>query len=234
MDILCVLTDSHKKLFDNFFIKTIPSPEKVIVKKVEVEGDGHYKSKSWQTAVNSKTKHVVSYLEKVEDSTIFLFSDVDIQFFAEFSFERLEKELIDSQKDILFQKEKSNDDSYTINSGFYIAKSSENLLSFFLKVLESLNNSEVKSDQKIINMLLADSNIKWGFLPFNYYAWSHGFPPPITVYCHHANHAGKINKKINQMKFVRAYVEGGYIKKKLLHILSKINVKLKILKRNFI
>ena len=66
MDILCVLTDSHKILFDNYFIKTIPCPENVIVKTLDLEGDGVYKSKSWQKAVNTKTEFVVSYLKKVE------------------------------------------------------------------------------------------------------------------------------------------------------------------------
>ena len=45
MNILCVLTESHKILFDNYFMKTIPCPENVIVKTLDLEGDGVYKSK---------------------------------------------------------------------------------------------------------------------------------------------------------------------------------------------
>ena len=56
---------------------------------------------------------------------------------------------------------------------------------------------------------------------------SHGFPPPNPIFCHHANNDAKIKKKINQMILVRQYVEGGYIKKIFILILSKINLKLK-------
>ena len=230
MDILCVLTDSHRILFDKYFIKTIPNPEKVIVKTIDVEGDGHYNSESWQKAVSKKIEFVLSYLIKVENGTIFIFSDVDVQFFPEFNVELVRNELIKSKKDILFQKETSNSDSMTVNTGFYVAKSSPGLLKFFNDVLEALKNSKIKNDQTCINMLIKDSLINWGYLPFNYYAWSHGFPPPNTIFCHHANHAGIINKKINQMILVRAYVEGGYLKKKFILLLSKLNMKLKILK----
>ena len=223
MDILCVLTDSHKILFDNYFIKTIPCPENVIVKTLDLEGDGVYKSKSWQKAVNTKTEFVVSYLKKVENDTFFIFSDVDIQFFPDFSLELLKNELIKSKKDILFQKEFSkksifrkdfsNKNKGEVNAGFYIAKSSSRLLKFFLQVLEALNNSEIKSEQKCINLLLKDSSISWGFLPFSYYAWSQGLPPPGMIYCHHANSAPTVKSKISQFEFIKNYYDSNYIGK---------------------
>jgi len=231
MNILCVLTDSHKILFENYFIKTIPCPENVIVKTLDYEGDGVYESINWQKAVNTKIEFVISYLKKVENGTIFIFSDVDVQFFPEFSVELLKFEFIKSKKDVLFQKETSKTDSQTVNTGFYIAKSSPKLLKFFNIVLQALNNSELKNDQEYINLLLKDSLVNWGYLPFKYYAWSHGFPPQNTIFCHHANNAAKIKKKINQMNFVRAYVEGGYLKKKIILVLSNLNIKFKILKK---
>jgi len=223
MDILCVLTDSHKILFDNYFIKTIPCPENVIVKTLDLEGKGVYKSKSWQKAVNTKTEFVLSYLKKVENDTFFIFSDVDIQFFPDFSLELLKNELIKSKKDILFQKEFSkksifrkdfsNKNKGEVNAGFYIAKSSSRLLKFFLQVLEALNNSEIKSEQKCINLLLKDSSIRWGFLPFSYYAWSQGLPPPGMIYCHHANSAPTVKSKISQFEFIKNYYDSNYIGK---------------------
>ncbi len=223
MNILCVLTDSHKVLFDNYFIKTIPCPENVIVKSIDLEGDGDYKSKSWQKAVNTKTEFVLSYLKKVENDTFFIFSDVDVQFFPDFSVELLKHELIKSKKDILFQKEFSKKSIFRkeyskktnlyINSGFYVARSSERLLKFFEQVLKCLEKAEVKSDQTCINNLLGNADLDWGFLPFNYYAWSQGLPPPGMIYCHHANSATSVNTKISQFEFMLSYYDSNYIGK---------------------
>jgi len=223
MNILCVLTDSHKVLFDNYFIKTIPCPDNVIVKTLDLEGGGVYKSKSWQKAVNTKTEFVISYLKKVENDTFFIFSDVDVQFFPEFNIELLKNELITSNKDILFQKEFSKKSIFRkefskktnlyINSGFYIAKSGERLLKFFEQVLECLKKSEVKSDQTCINNLLGDTDLNWGFLPFSYYAWSQGLPPPGMIYCHHANSAASVKSKISQFEFMLSYYDSNYIGK---------------------
>ena len=119
MKILCVLTDSHRIMFENYFIKTIPYPDNVIVKTLKLEGDGSYKSKSWQVTIVKKIEFVLSYLNKVDNDTFYVFSDVDVQFFPNFSLDELKNELIKSKKDILFQKESSNKNSRTINAGFY-------------------------------------------------------------------------------------------------------------------
>jgi len=232
MNILCVLTDSHKILFDNYFIKTIPCPENVIVKKLDLEGDGSYNSKSWQVALVKKIEFVLSYLNKVDNDTFYVFSDVDVQFFPNFSLDELKNELIKSKKDILFQKESSNKNSRTVNTGFYIAKSSSRLLKFFQQVLEALNNSEIKNDQKYINLLLKGSSISWGFLPFSYYAWSQGLPPPGMIYCHHANSAPSVKLKISKFEFIKNYYESNYIGKIYLIVKHSLRKLFTILKRS--
>jgi len=216
MKILCVLTDSHRIMFENYFIKTIPCPDNVIIKTLKLEGDGSYKSKSWQKAVQTKTEFVISYIKSVENNTLFVFCDVDIQFFPSFNINKLKNELIESKKDILFQKETSRKNDLLINSGFYVAKSSMRLLKFFEQVLEALEKSKIKSDQTCINILLESSSISWGFLPFNYYARTHGVPLPDLIYCHHANKAAKINDKINQFKLIRKYYESSCLGKGLI------------------
>jgi len=231
MQILCVLTNSHKILFNNHFLKTIPCPENVIVKELNIEGDGSYKTKSWQKAVNTKTEFVISYIKSVENNTLFVFCDVDIQFFPSFNINILKNELIDSKKDILFQKETSRKNDLRINSGFYVAKSSMRLLVFFEKVLEALEKSKIKSDQICINDLLKNSSISWGFLPFNYYARTHSVPLPDLIYCHHANKAGKINDKINQFKLIRKYYESSCLGKGLIILTIIIqDISLKLIK----
>lgn len=222
MKILCVVTNSHKILFDEYFIKTIHCPENVIVKNLNLNGDGRYRSKDWQKAVNAKTEFVISYLNSVDDGTFFVFSDVDIQFFHSFDINILKHELIESKKDILFQRESFKPSNTNINSGFYIAKSSPNLLDFFNQVLRALDESNIKSDQTCINNLLPNAGIKWGYLTPKYYARSHGFPPPISICCHHANTAWKIDLKIRQLEFVRNYIESGFVRRKLIFLGFKV------------
>jgi len=238
MEILCVLTDSHRFMFENYFINTIPCPDNVIVKTIKLEGDGYYKSKSWQVAIVKRIEFVLSYLKKVDNDTFYVFSDVDVQFFPNFSLDELKNELIKSKKDILFQKEFSKksifrkENSKTVNAGFYIAKSSERLLKFFEQVLEALNNSEIKSDQKYINLLLKDSSISWGFLPFSYYAWSQGLPPPGMIYCHHANSAPSVKSKISKFEFMLSYYDSNYIGKIYLIVKYSLRKLFTILKRS--
>lgn len=216
MKVLCVITPSHKELFDNFFIKTIPCPENIFLKTLEYKGTGNYKSNSWQNAVKAKIEFVISYIKSVDDSTFFVFSDVDVQFFRGFSLDKIRNELLISEKDILFQKENLWDDDYTVNSGFYIARTSEKILEFFESVYIELDRALQKTDQTFINKLLPGSNIEWGFLSDKYYARSHGFPPPLDIVCHHANYASNIQKKVYQMKLVRYYLNTNRVNRYIL------------------
>lgn len=225
MKVLCVLTDSHRTLFDEYFIKTIPCPENVVVKSLPVEGDGSYGTKNWQLAVNAKTKFVVSYLKSAEHDKFFLFSDVDVQFFPSFNIDNLINELIESNKDILFQKETSGNDNI-VNSGFYIAKISPELTNFFELVLKNLESSNFKSDQRCINKLLKNSPISWGFLSSRYYARSHGFPPPATIFCHHANREPMVEGKIDQFELIKKYYESNLLSK--IFAIFRIRLKNKI------
>lgn len=229
MKILCVFTDSHKILFDDYFIKTIPTPDNVIVNKLSIKGDGTYSTKSWQEAVTSKIRFVISYMKAAKEGEYFIFSDVDIQFFNSFDIDNLRKEILNSGMDVLFQKESYKSTSTKINSGFYIARSCKKLICFFEQVLHTLENSKIRNDQTCINNILESSNVKWGYLPPEYYARSHGFPPPDFICCHHANNAGKIEVKIKQLKFIRNYVESSYLRKKLIFFKFKINRNKKLL-----
>lgn len=226
MKVLSVLSESHRVLFENYFMKTIPCPEDVFVKQLDLEGDGTYGTDTWQKAVNEKTRFVVSFLNSIDSGTYFIFSDIDVQFFPAFSLDKLKNELDQSKKDILFQKEVKNINSTTVNSGFYIAKSSPRLINFFEEVLSYLENLDFKSDQRAINILLQYTSLKWGYLSFDYYARTHGFPPPISICCHHANKADNVEKKIKQFELVREYYHSNSLKKIVL--LIKIRIRNKI------
>jgi hypothetical protein len=213
MDVLIVTTESHRKLADEYFRSSMPREADVTVceKTLDVAGQGTYESSSWQSGVTAKLHWALEYMSSASPGTMFALSDVDIQFFPEFSARALSEEFGSTGTEVLFQKEHRTSTSTEVNTGFYVARNS----SWFVDVLERAaalcGEATIKNDQTAINQLLRSDELgtRWGFLPFAYYARSHGFPPRGRIVLHHANFSGSVEEKIRQLDRVRRYVNGG-------------------------
>lgn len=241
MNLLIVTTESHQGPYEDFFLKTVPGNITTLHKELNSAGEGNYLSSSWQAGVTAKLKWALECFEKLPEE-IFVLSDVDIQFFPKFSFENLRRELLDSGRDILFQKETRFPECREVNTGFYIAKSTPWSVELFREAISVCESLSSQNDQIAINAILYSRNQpnKWGHLPLRYYARSQGFPPPPDVVLHHANVTANIGEKIAQLHRVKCWVTGGYFSRSraiiaeiLLYVYSgKLLAKLRRLTKN--
>jgi hypothetical protein len=213
MDMLIITTESHQPLAVGYFRATLPPNAGVAIReqKLDLQGDGTWQSESWQKTLTSKLHHTLAFMSELAPGAPFSVSDVDIQFFDAFSADALTKLLDEQGTDVLWQKELTSPDSMYINPGFYVARNSPWFRDLLERSLDLCASLDVQNDQVAINQLLQPEDIgtHWGFLPFTYYARSHGFPPSRDIVLHHANFSGSIPEKIGQLDRVRKYVTGG-------------------------
>ena len=212
MDVLIVTTESHRKLADSYFRPTIPAGAGLEIRelKLDVVGDGAYESKAWQTGVTAKLHWALEYIDGHGPETVFVLSDVDIQFFPGFSGDGVKATLAAAGGDILFQKESRSPTSTEVNTGFYVARATPWVRDLLRRAADLCESSAVKNDQTAVNQLLDPETLgtHWGHLPFEYYARSQGFPPQEGIVMHHANFSGSVPEKVAALRRVRRYVTG--------------------------
>ena len=125
--------------------------------------------------------------------------------------------------DILFQREAHGSDD--VNTGFFICRSTPAVQSFWREVGTLLDAHPDWNEQRCVNELLTGSggNVKapaWGWLPWTFYARTHGWPPPPDAWIYHANYtkgADGVGQKMRQMDLARRYFEAGAVEKILIH-----------------
>lgn len=214
MKLLVVTSESHRELYEKWFLRGLPSGADLEMRQLGTSGNGRYESEEWKTGVMTKLDFVRDFCRACPGET-FVLSDVDIQFFAGFKFGTLEKLLVDSGRDILFQKERSGHVCPEVNTGFYVARASPWVASLIEKALALAVASGERNDQTLVNTILADEEQsgKWGHLPPQYYARSHGFPPPCDIVLHHANMTTSMEEKLSQLRRIRTWVGGGWARR---------------------
>lgn len=209
MKLLAVTTDSHRTLYQDFFLPSLPQDTELLTHEMDLGGDGAYKSGTWQQGVVQKLKFALDHIRKNRNS-IFILSDVDIQFFESFNTTDLLGLLEKSTCDILFQSETADGLSGEVNTGFYIARCTEYVESLMEKAVFACSSHEIANDQVAINDLLKpeDRASRWNVLPPTYYARSHGFPPPPDIVIHHANLTSTVEEKILQLDKIGLFSRG--------------------------
>lgn len=212
MKLLTSYSLANEILFGNYFLPTFPEKDRLLAKRLPGGGDSEYGSPAWEAGVLGKVQHVADYLMSEQGPVEFALADADIQFFPSFSLDRLSGLLAESGCDILYQREFGIGGPPGVNTGFYVARATSCFRDFFSTVQGRLKHAARKSDQTIVNALLPDSKIKWGYLPWEYYARTQGFPPPEGSLLHHANgtKANSLRRKMRQLHCVRCYLAGGF------------------------
>ncbi len=207
MKIYCLYSPSHKRLFADYFLPSVPDELSVcsFVQK-EQQGNGDYANGGgWLYHVGSKLD---LWAEACRDNIgeVFICADVDLQFFGPV------KDVILSlmgDNDVLTQMNSPKQESCT---GFMACCGSERLAVFWEKTKAQMIevNDVWFSDQEAFNLLRDE--IKWEHLPFdqfytigmllphNGWVWDPSQPVakvPRKILMHHANWTvGKNNKRI--------------------------------------
>lgn len=216
MKLLTFYSDSHKELYEKFFLE---SYNKFLKGSFELKDkhisqvckSGDYGSDGFSNAMLEKINHIIDNID-LNDPQPLVFADCDIQFFGDFKGDIID-ELGDY--DIKFQ-----DDVVCACAGFFVCKQNDRVLSFFNVVRDNLIRvmSQKIDDQQVINSLLNSAykngqNLKHGLLSHKYFtvAQSFGakqwngedFNVPSDILVHHGNWTLGMDNKFKVMNYVK-------------------------------
>lgn len=213
-------TRSHKILYDAWFLPSIKDDFEIRSHFYDdVVGQGAFRADDWFEAINYKIDLIIQAIKenksKKEDK-IFIFSDVDIQFFK--PCENLIRTAMRSN-DMVFQKDSP---SGMVCTGFFACRANKKTLKFWRTARRLVKHSFPRRwhDQTAANFLI--NNTKFGKLQWDYFPatifsggtltgkrWDPGkqLPIPEDIILHHANWTVGIENKIKQLEYVKNFVK---------------------------
>jgi hypothetical protein len=203
MKIYTIYSDSHRLLYNDYFLKTLPNEFDLICNEIPQEcSTGDFYEQGWDLTCYRK---VELFIKACEDNMgkKFIFSDVDIQFFGNIK-DILIEELGDY--DIACQ----NDTGNIYCSGFFICDANERTLNMFKMMKENYN----KEDQTSLNQQIHFCKSK--FLSNRFFTIGHithsvwngqDIDIPTDILVHHANWTVGIDNKINLLNMVRKKID---------------------------
>jgi len=215
MAVYVIYTSSHEQMFVESFLPSIQAFDdyEIVIDKFEQEcPSGVYMKQGWVGTMRHKVDLIIRAI-KENWGDIFIYADVDIQFFG--ITQQLLRELMIG-KDLLVQKDNPGGE---MCAGFFVCRGNERTLNLWQAIKSRLSPSV--SDQPNLNRLVRFSNpykVIWGYLPvehfcgagtFNGEVWKPGqsFKIPKTILMHHANYTKGIENKLLQLLYVRETVE---------------------------
>lgn len=160
-----------------------------------------------------RIEYLVDIIKK-EMGQVIIWSDIDIQFFGACT-PAIEKVL--AGKDMVFLAE--HWPRKEVNAGFIVIRCGPKTLAFFESVLRMDFEVMKYQDQSAINKLLHDGTIDvaWDILPCQFWAKSHGGPPPKDILLHHANttfpcimdgkKVSSLELKLEQLKEIKYFID---------------------------
>jgi hypothetical protein len=209
-------TDSHRILLNEWFspsLKNLKGEFDVRITKFLQECPTGVEGKEgFHITMRRKVEMIIQAIKETMGSW-FVYSDVDIQFFAPIKkdlFQRL------ADVDIVIQKDSPKG---VLCAGFFACKSNKWTLALFQEILSIMLKNPNFHDQKVLNFILhrSKNKIHWKTLPPIYFGggtltgtgWKPGnsLPVPKEIKMHHANWTRGTKNKIAQLKYVKDVVE---------------------------
>jgi hypothetical protein len=208
-------TPSHEILKDQFFLPSIQDDFEIICEFCEQTcPSAKFMEEGWTQTTMRKVDLIIRAIQE-NWGKIFIFSDVDIQFFASIQ----EIILTNMQgKDFVIQK---NTPSGVLCSGFFACRGNEKTLQLWMDVKKRMATDKT-SDQINLNRCIKRHskknpyNIVWDYLPNTFFGggtltgrdWYPGMTLPIPegIMMHHANWTKGTKNKIAQLTYVRKEV----------------------------
>lgn len=209
MKIYSCYTPSHKELFDNYFVGSLPSTLDSIPYFLDIQGRGDFLSVDFLEAIRRKMRLVIDSVEENLGSVI-IWSDVDIVFMRDPTPSIQDIFANDQAVEIAFQREgkKTKD----VNAGFIAMRCTERVKAFYEQVIDQMVANPHWNEQAAINHLLSgDCPVTWDYLPGTFYARSHGWPPPRNLVLYHANATrgadgvGQKKSQFRELAFIGRY-----------------------------
>ena len=209
-------TPSHKILVDEFFLPSIKDNfEIVLVATKQTCPSAKFFNHGWRQTTIQKVDLIIRAI-KENWGDIFIFSDVDIQFFRP-----IEQKILKQMGDSLNLVIQKNSPNGAFCSGFFACRANEKTLHLFEDVRSVMKKTNL-SDQRSLNRCLRKRGlnqygIKWEYLPIQFFGggvltgkrWFPGVKLriPGNIVMHHANWTIGIENKIAQLKYVLNFVQ---------------------------
>ena len=203
MKLYTTFTPSHRGMYENYFLKTLPDEFELCVVEDDEQhcSTGDFYSQGWSETCFKKVELFIKACEE-NMGGMFFYCDVDVQFFGPIK-DQLIAELGDH--DIACQ-----DDYSTYSSGVYICRANQKTLQMFKDMKENYN----KEDQTTLNDHI--HKVKHKKLSHRFFTFGHVVPRPWRgeyfdipndILVHHANWVVGVENKIKIMDFVREQYE---------------------------
>jgi hypothetical protein len=203
MKLYTTFTPSHRVLYENYFIKTLPKEFDVQVFEDPEQScpTGNFYSNGWDKTCFKKIEIFYNAC-KENQGEIFFYCDVDVQFFDKIV-DQLILEL--GESDIACQ-----DDITTFSSGVFVCRANERTL----KMFDLMRKHYDKEDQTTLNNHIHMCNHR--FLSKRFFTFGHIVPRPWAgerfhipndILVHHANWVVGVENKMKIMDFVRGQYE---------------------------
>lgn len=206
----CTFFSESHKVFYKLFMNSFPYENDVdlIVRYLPQECSGNYNQDDWNLTMKKKVKFIVDYLSTLKDGEYLIHSDIDVVFYKPFKNNILDL-IKTSNNDILFQN-----DGCALCMGFFVCNNNPEILKLMTYIYENLDNFE--NDQVALNVLIRNTNIKFGVLPLNYYCfgplnkmnnWNPNYKEeifvPSDIILHHANWTIGVENKLKLIQTIK-------------------------------
>jgi len=205
-------TPSHEVLKDEYFLPSIQDDFDIVLEFCEQTcATAKFMNEGWTKTTMRKVDLIIRAIEE-NWGKIFIFSDVDIQFFAPIQDTIL---ALMEGKDIIMQR---NNPSGVLCTGFFACRGNEKTLRLWKDVKKTMQKKSSNSDQNSFNQCIKKKSkrnpygLVWDYLPDSFfgggtltgYEWRPGMylPIPEDIKMHHANWTPGISNKIKQLKYV--------------------------------
>ena len=215
MHIYCLLTKNYKKMYNDFFIKSLKKinfdTENCLHTKYINEDGCHYDDKKeFANYMLEKIKLIIQTIENNIDKERFIYSDVDIAFYKPF-----EDYINKFDEELLFQQSVPG---LKLCAGFMVIKPNISNLNFFKDVIKVMNSdkNDIHDQTAIRKMIYSKNNTKkYKYLPYDKFITGGSIVDTTDpnnekkwilknkdIYMHHGNYSTGDDIKYNQMKFV--------------------------------
>jgi hypothetical protein len=184
MKLYCVITPSHRSLYERFFI---PSLDRSVFELhdfcLEQAGDGEFLADDFKRCIRFKLAKIRESIDQNQGELI-VWSDIDIQFFG------LQPKHIlayfGPKTDFVAQRLNSHDS--VICGGFYAIRCSFKMKTLFERITRVTQEETDGNEQEAINSVLtmAPRPINWRLFGSEFYARTHGIRIPRRALLHHA------------------------------------------------
>jgi len=215
----CMYTPSHEVLYKEWFLPTLQDDYEVVSSCFKQECQrGAFMSKGWAKTIIHKIDIILRGIEE-NWGQVFVFSDVDIQFFAP-TWPTLS--LLIENHDIIMQR--CWNGSKKVNTGFFACRANKRNLATWQEarrlVQKGIDSGKERDDQQSFNKVLKRNpfNLQVGFLPptflkggfFERKPWTpkQKMRVPNGTIMHHACWTqGGLEDKILQLRYVKQVME---------------------------